>query len=530
LLQMPKISTPSSTEVPVTLAAWAAGPSQKLDWPVISPDIVPHMADFYRRYLEATIGVAEPDDRRVLLLGRRPMQCLALIQFALMTDAAAATGQYLTGHDVLDYLANGGNTLPAAPQPIGQPNVGSRFTALRRLARTRSWTPAFRLPRAMLRPDGIALTHNSLLRRYLRRVPDAVRNAYDNDFAEGSGPIDDAFIRHVDVPALTEYMIGALTVELPVRADTRARLQNVMRPVVLDSYHDATRLLAKLRATRRLPHRVFTGTGNKRISRALGLEVIRRGGEATRCDHGGSLLLLHAPDYMALNELSVSSRFVVPTPMAATSPELLAGIKRAAPIVTCSVDSAAGDPGLDVGASAFVRSLSNGSRRRAMYVPSAFYGMHQASPPVLAGPLYLDWQARLVAMLQNMPIDLLCKPHPGGHKPSAELNPLRDAQVLSAPFEQAVADADVLIYDFPATTTLAVGLCTDRPIVLIDHGTMRFNPSVADEIAARCTVVQCTYDSRNLPIVSGKALEAAVCDGPAEADPTYFRRLFLGDT
>ena len=519
--------------MPVTLAAWAAwatGPSRTLDWPVPFPDIVPHMADFYRRYLEATIGIDELDDRRVLLLGRRPMQCLALIQFALMTEAVRTTGQHLTGHDVLDYLADGGSTLPAALQPIGQPKIGSRFIVLRRLARTRSWTPAPRLPRAMLRPDGIALTHNALLRTYLRRTPEAVRNAYDDDFAEADGPIDDAFMQRVDVPALTEYMIDSLTAELPISNDIKGRLQNAVRSVLLDSYRDATGLLGRLRATRRLPHRIFTGTGSKRMSRALGLEVIRRGGEATRCDHGGSLLLLHGPDYMALNELSVSSRFVVATPTAAASPELLAGIKRVAPLVTCSVDSAAGDPGLDVGASAFVRSPSSGARRRAMYVPSVFYGLHQASPPVLAGPLYLDWQARLVAMLQDMPIDLLCKPHPGGHKPPAELNPLRNAQVMSAPFEQAVADADVLIYDFPATTTLAVGLCTDRPIVLIDHGTMLFNPSLADEIAARCTVVRCTYDDRNLPVVSGTSLEAAICDGPVAADPTYFRRLFLGDT
>jgi hypothetical protein len=529
LLQMPHISTPSLIAVPVTLAAWAAVPSRELDWPVPFPDIVPHMAGFYRRYLEATIGVDEADDRRILLLGRRPMQCLALIQFALMTEGARAAGQRLTGHEVLDYLADGASTLPPALQPIGQPIVGSRFMGLRRLARTRSWTPALRLPRAMFRPDGVALTHNALLRTYLRRAPDAVRNAYDIDFDEADGPIDDAFMQRVDVPALTEYMIGAVTTELPIGDDIQARLQNAVRSVLLDSYRDAAGLLGRLRATRRLPHRVYTGTGSKRMSRALGLEVIRRGGEATRCDHGGSLLLLHGPDYMALNELSVSSRFVVPTPTAAASPELLAGIRRVASLVTCSIDSADGDPGLDVGAAAFVRSSSDGGRRRAMYVPSVFYGLHQASPPVLAGPLYLDWQARLVSMLQDMPIDLLCKPHPGGHKPPAELNPMRNAQVISAPFEQAVADADVLIYDFPATTTLAVGLCSDRPIVLIDHGTMQFNPSLADEVAARCTVVRCTYNDRNLPVVSRSALESAICDSPVAADPTYFRRLFLGD-
>ena len=487
------------------------------------------MAEFYQRYLAKTIDIGDRDLQMVLLLGRRPTQTLALIQYALWTEAARSSGQYFTGHEILDYLVGAENGLPSTLKPMEQPSVNLRYLALRRLLRTRSWTSVLRLPKAMLRPDGVALTHNALLRNYLRHSPSAVRNAYDIDFGLENLPVNDAFLKQIDTPELADQMIGVLTRDLPLSEDIKARLAGAMRPFLEESYRDAADLLGRLRLVKRLPRRIFTGTGNKRISRALGLEVMRRGGDVTRCDHGGSFLLVHTPEYMALNELSVSTRFIVPTPLAAKSSELLAGQQRAAPLSSCAIEGSRGDPGLDVGAAAFSRTPSTKRRRRVMYVPSIFYGLHQVSPPILPGSLYLHWQTRLIAMLKEMPLDLLYKPHPGGHMPPMHLNPAQDVKTIKVPFEQAVIGADVLVYDAPATTTLAVGLCTDRPIVLLNHGTMRFNESLRSEIAARCRFVECSYDSENLPSILREALQEAICDGPPTADPTYFRRLFLGE-
>ena len=127
-----------------------------------------------------------------------------------------------------------------------------------------------------------------------------------------------------------------------------------------------------------------------------------------------------------------------------------------------------------------------------------------------------------------MSIDLTCRPHPGGQKPPHNLNPTRDIALAKKPFESVVANTDVLIYDFPATTTLAVGLCTDRAIILLDHGTMKFNESVSSEIRKRCTLLTCNFDEHNIPFISKDALESAICDSTRISDPTYFRQLFLG--
>lgn len=513
--------------IPATLDAWAAAPDS-VAWPAPFVDIVAPLADVYRRYLDAASAIDDADARSVVLLGRRAMPVMALVQFALWTAAAQRGGQRFVGHAVLDHLAGAGPLPDEALQSIGQPENRPRLQWLRRLARTSSWTPPLRLPSAMLRPDGVALTHNALLRAHLRSVSHTVRNAYESDFAPAGGGRDEAFVRRIDADALAGQMAGTLSDGLALDDDLRDRLAAAIRPVLRESCLDSADLLGQLRATRRLPRQLWSGTGSKHMSRALGIEVLRRGGEVVRCDHGGSFVLLDSPDSVALNELAVSSRFVVATPAAATSAGLVAGQARAAAFADCSLAGGPGDPGLDVGAAAFRRSTSTTGRRRVMYVSTLFYGLHQVSPPVLPAPLYADWQTRLVALLRSLPVELVCKPHPGGLRPPPEFEPTRDIAVASARFEQAVADADVLVYDFPATTTLAVGLCTDRPVVLIDHGTMRFSETHKAAIAARCRVVRAAYDDRNRPVVARETLEEAVCSGPDAVDPGYFRRLFLG--
>ena len=511
--------------IPGTLDAWAAAPDA-VRWPLPFADIVAPLADIYRRYVDAAAALDDPDARAVVLLGRRAMPIMTLVQFALWCDAARRNGQRFVGDPMFDYLAGAEVPTPDTLQPISEAAPPGGQWA-RRLARTSSWTPWHRLPRAMLAPDGVALAHNSLLRTRLRDTGHAVRNAYDEEFAF-TEKTDDAFFARIDADGLAAHTTAALTRDLPVDEDIRGRLAGSVHAVLVDSFEDSAHLLSRLRATPKLPTRLFSGTGGKRMSRALGLEIMRRGGTAVRHDHGGSFVLLDSPDAVALNEMSVSTSFVVATPDAAESKGLQVARQRATPFGDCTIEGGSGDPGFDVGSAGLARKPSPGGRRRVMYVSTLFYGLHQVSPPVLPAPLYADWQTRLIGLLSSMPIDFTCKPHPGGLQPPANLAPARDARTIAARFEEAVADVDVLIYDFPATTTLAVGLCTDRSIVLVDHGTMRFSESHRDAIAARCGIVAATYDERNRPIVDRGELEAAICDRPTIADPSYFRRLFLG--
>ena len=132
-------------------------------------------------------------------------------------------------------------------------------------------------------------------------------------------------------------------------------------------------------------------------------------------------------------------------------------------------------------------------------------------------------------MLGSLPIELIHKPYPGGlfmgRPPSVD----QLARVDPRPFEHAIADTDCFVFDIAASTTFPIGLSTDRRIVLLDVGCMRFSDEIRPLTMARSWIVPIVRDERNRAIVDAKALVSAVCDRGPAPDPTPFRRLFLAE-
>ena len=530
--QVTSVRTSAERQIPGTLdAVGAAGPDwrESFTWPAPFSGLPESLNAAISAYLEFTSGM-DVEARRTVLLARPTMILLAILQAAKLAADAERAGARMTGHPFYAVLHGEGGCGGIKLDTIAKPAPPIRLREIRRLVRTATWSPGTRLVRATLRPDGVSIQHNPLMRDWLRRSSAAVRNAYESDFRLGdlqssANPTDPDWLKattadlaHAVVASagLPDAIAGCVTVQI--------------RKVLEAALEKAADTLGRLRNAPRLPKLLVTGTGSKYFSRALGLEVMRRGGEVVRCDHGGSFVLLADSDNVALNELAVSSKLVVATPAAARSASFTAAQNKVGSFNVCSVEGAEGDPGLDVGSFALSRTpRSPGQSRRVMYVSTVFYGMHQVNPPVMPAPLYLDWQIRLLETMRTLPISVIRKPHPGALQPSPGLFPGDLGDIARAPFEQAIGNADILLYDYAATTTLALGLCTDRPIVLLDHGTMKFDTAVAALIGARCRIVRVTYDERNLPVVDRAELTDALCDGPDQADPTAFRELFLGD-
>lgn len=505
----------------------------QLFWPARFADAVGPLKDIRRRYLATVMATEDRDAQMVMLMGHYSTSTiLAASQYALWIDAAEKQGIRLIGYKILDYLSGIMEEDQCPPTTFPLPSQSVKFGMfgwLRRIVRTASWTPITRLPKAIMQPDGIALNHNSLLRAYLSQSKYAARTAYPFDFDLSQQPLDTGFVKKIDYVSLATKMAAEVTDHLALSPFRAARLKIIARQILLVSYEEATEMLARVRSIEKLPRIVFSGTGGKLMSRALGLEVMRRGGEAIRCDHGGSSVLLDLPSSRGLAELSVSTKFITATPAASKAAGLVGAQKMVRPMINCALEGHTGDPGFDAGPHGLARSQNSSGRRRAMYVSTVFYGFQQVLPPAMPATLYLDWQIRLAEMLQRFPVELICKPHPGAFKPPAQFDLSRVAPVTLKMFEEAVANADVLIYDYPATTTLAVGLCTDRPIVLIDHGTMHFSADLEDAMRLRCKRVVADYDSRGRPVIDEEELQDAVCGGPDHADPTTFRALFLGE-
>lgn len=497
---------------------------EHLRWPVSFADIF-HLGEAQLRgYLAWVNGLSESGDRDIAL--QAGVRCLALCRImaevALSTQNEAAHGIRLEG------------TAPELARLRGEPHEGmlgwQQFIAeniipvpnhllLRRMARIASWTPWYRMPAALVAPSAVAISHNTLLCADARDRRIGFRHG-EAMLAEGHRRIAGQTF------AAPEHLVAGATdalCNLPLLDDTvRQRLAHETRQLLTYEFGAARRDLAAAATLRDLPRHLWSATGGKPAARAIGLEVIRRGGHVTRFDHGGSTPLVEVIEPTVLGELSVSTEFVVGTKASAQAVEAMRPERFTSAYRHVTVRGLDGDPGL---ARLPLTSDRRPTRRKVVYASTILRGFRQYHPPLLADPVYLDWQLRLAEMMQAMPIDLLCKPHPEGLL-RGQVHPLAAVAPTSAKrFEEVMAEADVFVFDYWQSTTVSEALCTDRPVVLLDMGNPLFTPEVRAMAERRCRIVRVRFDDRNLPQVDAGELEQALCGGSDRADPSEFHHL-----
>ena len=521
-------------EQPFDLHAIDGAPQwrQGLVWPQAYPDAA-RLAEALHVATVAAIDrlpAGEVRDIGVLMGGYALASVLPLAEAACLVDAERQTGirlqgqapelAYLRGEAAEQPERRGGRSLKAHALP--------RRLMLRRWARSATWTGWLRLPLTMLLPQAVAVSHNPLLCQVARRSGLRIGFAHGEALFQAARTtrphpaVSDA--GHGAVEAITRAILDTLALS----PDVRDRLVGLVEDQCGWFAQEAARDLAVLRDAP-LPERLWAGTGGYWPIRAISVEVLRRGGEVTRFDHGGGAGLNRYRSNWALSDLSVSSRFYVATDALASRVTASGATELVAPTGGTAVSGGYGDP--HIAAVPMRRAARRaGSRRSVLYGPGPLLGFRQLVPALLPDPVALDWQLRLVAQLKTLPIDLICRPHPEGllrnrrHPVAALIEPAKEA------FEALVARTDVFVFDYVQSTTFYLALCTNRPIVLIDMGAAPYAGDVANAIATRCRVVRADYGEDNLPRLDGAALEAAVCEGPAVADASFFRSLILGET
>jgi len=101
----------------------------------------------------------------------------------------------------------------------------------------------------------------------------------------------------------------------------------------------------------------------------------------------------------------------------------------------------------------------------------------------------LDLEMRLARLLKQNGYKVLYKIHPERQEGvRAFLEPLCD-KIISDPFEQCWSEADALLFKYTASSTFGFALCTNRPIVLLDHERRFWRPEHYEELARRCRMV-----------------------------------------
>jgi hypothetical protein len=505
------------------------------EWPVPLPDSLELVERVFERF--AHYVLQQPLElRNILLLGRGLNEVVAILEAAFAVQNEEAGNVRLVGAPELEILR--GTSRDIQKDVRTTVSMGDRFLKfdvmlpwLRRAVRTASWTPLSRLPRTLIAPDGVAITHNELLRDYLGKGTDAIKFRHAVPYIS---ELVDQGNRQAprsaeDLEEVTTEFVHMLTEEPTLNGAMQARVRHLVRPIVEQSIGEAAVILSALAAAENVPKLLLTGNGGFYPARALGIEVLNRGGRVVRADHGGTAALMAKPYFFAQQELLVSSEFLVPTRAVQETKVISDALDLVRPVHDVQVRACCGDRSLNPKG---YPSQSRGSadrKRRVMFVGTAYYGFSQTYPPFWPGPVYLDWHHRILSQLAGLPIDLVHKPHPGGFFNGCPPGLEKYAPVLNDSFEAEMSSVDVFVFDIAASTTFSTALSSDRPIVLLDSGSLQFNETVAPDIHRRCRVLKLGYDARNRPYVRDDELVDAVCGGPDRIDPSAFRKLYLGD-
>jgi hypothetical protein len=527
---MTRLATPFDYQAALDTPGWR----ETVAWPL-------SFAETFRVTRAATgaaLGLIDRLDEEMLrpaaLLGLGSVLALSrsLVENAFVAQAADASGmRILGGPPELAVLGGAARTEqssgvndPALFKPMSAP----RGEALRRLARTASWTSPWRLPVAILTPEIVAVSHNDMLRDAARHAGTAVKYFQAEALLRAARVHPEAAPKALwgDLDDFAARLSKRLAHIEGLSSPYRARLAKLLESLIAPAHRKAVTDLAGLRRLRKLPRKLWSGSGGYYPARAVGIEVRRRGGNVTRFAHGWFAGMAGVTEGLVFSELAVSDRYVVETPIGA---HCLTDASANGPMAICARAEITGNTGASaLAALALDRPARANSRPQVIYAPTILRGQRQFLPPILPDVIYLDWQFRLVEALQNMPVNLMCKPHPEGLL-RGKRHPLADiAPTSTQPFESHIAWADRFLFDYGQSTTFAEALCTDRPIIFIDMGNPIFNARVKDMIARRCHVISARFDGRNRPLVDSDALQEALCGGSEQVDSSEFRCLLMG--
>jgi hypothetical protein len=389
----------------------------------------------------------------------------------------------------------------------------------RRVARMRSWTTLSRMPRALLSPGVVAVSHNSLLRDLAQREIRGV------GFRHAETILDRARRRAAKAPDVGDTaraLAGKIVGIASLREPYRERALRLVEAVAQAHLTKAARDMIALRQVS-LPNEIWTGSGGLYAPRAVGLEILRRGGRVRRFDHGTPREFVATASITNLLELSVSSEFTLPTEgAAAICRQEMQGQSGAVKIT-----GGAGDPLFRRVPASRPRKAA-GTTLRVVYAPTQFLGFRQLVPALPPDPVHLDWQMRVAEYLNGLPVDFVCQAHPEGlfrgrPHPLESVVPTRRGN-----FSAQLAQADVFVFDTPTTTALWEACCTDARIVYLDMGAGRLTPEIGRLLAQRATILPVSRGDDHRMSFDQAALRDAVLDDTGPADPSAFRRLLAG--
>jgi hypothetical protein len=504
---------------------WFERPS----WPCAIADIRALQDGWWRALLDFVLECTPGDDRDAVLLSVSATisRTIPLVETALALEQADALGMRLVGGPPeVDYLRGvwKGAEVPQYAEPDTKSIIAARHPFIRSILSTQHFTPAWKIPFRLAMHRGKVVAHNNLLFAMAR---DGGPSMVFNDSGSMFNGIRKSYHRNPpedQVANLANSLSDRLIRPTPIGEPYRSRLSKLVTAKLLRILRIT---LGDIQATRqaKLPKLIWGNTGSQYAARAMAIEILRRGGETRFFTHAGTTAMVDKPNALVLGDLAVSTAFVLETPAAAQQEELSDACRIAAPIQESRIIGGGGNKAiLDL---PLKRSGVQGKLPKVIYVGTPSRGFMRHGLKALPEVIYLDWQFRLAKYFRTLPIDFICKPHPGGYF-RGQRHPLESiANTEYGRFEELMAQADVFIFDSCTTTTIWEALCTDRKIIFFDLGLYRFHRAMEPMFRRRSSVVQTTYDVCNRPQFDQGEVESAIFDR-APVEGGEFQDMLIG--
>ena len=400
-----------------------------------------------------------------------------------------------------------------------------RFAFFRQIARTMSWTPLHKLPLSFLFPAAIAISHNSLLR--VNASLQSVKFVHADSLLVGD-------VSWKVNPDQTEAMLALVCKEVDKINLLLPQKREIVKQLIMKSCiphcYEAQFLMHSARLISKMPSQIWGGAGGYRPARAIRIEARRRGSWVVGHDHSCMAGMILEKESSVLSDLCVADEFVLPTKKSVEmfgqdcSTSLLRNTGQA------KLSWLRGDPTMVTDRCHRGDNNRRVGKPRVLYVSGAFIGFRQRIPPRIPDIVKLDWQIRLVKMLNSMNIEFKSQMHPGGVLQGKPHPANAFCSSSNLRFEEAKDWAEVFVFDVIQSSTFPMALVSHKPIVLIDHGMNAFNKDMKSLLNQRCLILNVERDERNRITINSGLLEQSIMEAAnMSPDPTPFSDMYAGD-
>ncbi|WP_135081489.1 hypothetical protein [Terasakiella sp. SH-1] len=270
---------------------------------------------------------------------------------------------------------------------------------------------------------------------------------------------------------------------------------------------DTTNLLLVTaeKSQKNLPYRFWAPSMGNIANRILAHIIYKNGGENTAHDHGTGCGWMDCPEF-ALTEWSYCQKFI-----AYSDAHLQSIQKQIIPDYKLTDNSIKLEktpvPLYDVPRK---WDRKSGKHLKIIYVPSHYMIERYYFPALQFDIAQIDFQTKLLMYLSSKGYEVVVKPHPGCKAGfPQQLLKMAGIKADNRPFEEAYNDADIMLMDYPQSTTFRTGLLSQMPIVIFDPGRTPFMNDALPSLEKRVVRLPLVYSDDNQIELDGEELEEA---------------------